>query len=131
MAQITLADYEVFQDPPVELDGALNQLETFYKDLPADVVTTGHAVVSWRDRCKTSGSKITYEVKLNGNVVMTGVTAEVSRSYTRHEAILSSTLNAGGQNQIWVHVQPNPNVDPSTKLEISDMVLSFKRRIEV
>ena len=130
MAKINVADYRVIRDAPVSLSHSGNAQQSFQFSIPADMPQNSAGCVWWVDRQPGAGNHVDYVVTLNGEDIRPAPPPFYRVTdpffYTRHETFSAARLKAGATNTLEIRV-----VGGNGTVEISDIILAYKRRIKV
>jgi hypothetical protein len=123
-----VADYRVLSDGVIELAIAGDLDHDFDFNLPANLHRQGNAFVTWMDRKDGPGNNVRYTISMNGTNIRPAhppYAAIPDPSYSRQEVISAALLRTGA-NTLTVKV-----TDGNGELEISDIVVNFKKSINV
>ena len=134
----TLTDYMTFQDPPKRIDGTPNALVLTF-DLPDDFVKgtkRAKPVLQFKYRAHQD-TKVNVYVNLltssqggtTPHINLNLDAAPVTRAY--HEFLSGAAFNPGEQNEIRFLLMGPTYDDDRHDLSISDVMLTYQRRIDV
>ena len=134
----TLTDYMTFQDPPKRIDGTPNALVLTF-DLPDDFVKgtkRAKPVLQFKYRAHQD-TKVNVYVNLltssqgstSPHINLDLAAAPVTRAY--HEFLSGDAFNPGEQNEIKFLLMGSTTDTNSDDLSISDVMLTYQRRINV